>query len=328
MANKNKNKKKSSERVQNLFSSLNPALKNLAGGDEDIFKGFKAGSTLASSFFAPGGLGRVSEEADPYMIGNIGQFQDAFNRAGTRTTEATARLQGLQDLFTRAQQLTPEEQDIIARRRANLSGLSQEEEQYLKDSGQIGLNRSLQTSLRAIRSRFPGATGASSTIAARPTVATFADSTRQLLRDVGQEKISRSREALDAYDTSVGGINNSLFSRSAATGRSAADAGLAQDQFEAGNKLALGDKLTTLQQQLRDDILKRQGFNLQQGASERAGQLGLIFGSGQFSAAQTGRRTSEDLAREAIAKGIGQVPAFDFSSFPPPTNTDTYGTEA
>lgn len=299
------------ELPQNTLNSgaLFHILGQLSNENQGAARGFFSGVPLAEQFFSDGSLGRV-DEASSIDPATIQRLRRAASISGLRSPEAAERIGGLGDLFQRAQRESAGETEVTDLRRENLAGLTPEEEQLLRDQGQTGLNRGLQTALRSVKNNFSGATGAASTRAAQPIISQFTDAQRGLERDIGIEKIQRKRDALNSFENTVRGIQGDIFARSAATGDLFSRAGLAQEQFESQDSLQKNQQLLSALTAAGNDSLNRRQLNMSNLAAEKAGQIGLIFGSGQFGGAETGRREALAAAREA-ASVAGE--ASDFS---------------
>lgn len=221
-----------------------------------------------------------------------------------------------------AKQLTPDEQLALDTRRNRLQGFSDPELNALREQQLVELNRAQQTALEQ------GAAG--NLIADRNQAGLVRDlgrdrlnATSDLERDLFIANIDERNRALDAFEGLSTGLSQRGVDRTLAGGsafnqallnRDLARAEFGLNAAEASNRQLLdrqrfeeeksANRLSTLGNTLfanRADQLNRRLFNLDQLAREKQGQLGLIFGAGQFGAQQQAQRFGNNIANQQLA---------------------------
>lgn len=247
--------------------------------------------------------------------------------------------------YQNARNISPLLQEAVDAQRASLQGLQQPELLALRESLESSANRNLQSGIAQLQAGGLVNGGAAGT--STPITAQYADAQRGLQRDVllAQQQareaalnrfsdtaqtidnngFARAQAALSALSGNVQGIENELFNRQlnannqftntlgSSIDRSGA---LATNAFNVANTLNtqnIADRTQRLQnfanfnQNLRNDILARQIFNLNQVAAEKAGLTTSIFDAAGFAAAQEGRKEANALAEKQIeaAKAFG-----------------------
>lgn len=369
-----------------LIPGADQQILNTLGGADSPSAGFQAGQQLAQRHFNPLSLGRIGTDApsldrDPNLLdigGTLRRVQDSVDRgAGTSSLarrglndlgvlagQTRSRNKGNERILDRRDQLTRGNRlsdiadnlsrsgnvrDLVSRRTSALQGLSQPELQARRDQGDTALNQGLESALRSIRSRFPGASGPAASRAALPAVNAFAQGKTNLERDLIVEDANRRRAALDSFENTVRGVEGDEFARlfgSTQAGedllrrdvaadealvrgigqdtfnqrlqssQALDDARLRQEQFERTDELANLDRLIGVQNTARQDIFNRNKFDLDQLAKEKAGRLGLIFGGGQLGTASQAQQEANEIAREAIAQGSAfSIPEVELPDF-------------
>lgn len=246
---------------------------------------------------------------------------------------------------------TTYEQEVIDRRRAGLDGLTAQENTALREQGQAGLDRAFQTNLRAglAQNNLAGRQGGANSNLLRDLNLDSLQANRGLSRDILLANIDERNRRLNEYQDLATGLSNRafdrrlqgntalsgiLFNRDTANAQqrlSAAEAInqnlLDRQRFEESSRAnryaTYGNTLFAAQQ----DALNRRLQNLNQLAKEKQGQIGLLFGSGQFGAAQQAQNRSFDLAQQGLNSIQGfeipeiTIPEFNFTPISSPIDS-------
>jgi hypothetical protein len=276
------------------------ALKKLSGGDKIIEDAFGAGQSLGDLWFAPGIMGRVRQDMSPEEGELLSRYRGESWVGGKRSGEGQQSMDYLADLARTAGTRSAETQDLIRRRTEALQGLSQPELMARKENSMADMNRGLQTALRSIRSRFPGAAGAASSKAAQPAIAEYGNAQRGLANDLIQTDAALKREALGSLEGLVRGVERDEFSMKADARNSYADRLLGREQWETADRADRLDRYANYFNNLKTDLLNREVFNLGQKRDELGGRVGTVMSSGSFGAGRSAFKESMDLAREQL----------------------------
>lgn len=256
------------------MTNLEAMLSQLAAGDSKIKDALFAGLSLS-------GLG--SSTASPtdgfFSFGSLGRVHDQLSP-------------DVANLMARSQSdvISPDQVDAMRRMKGNLGGFSPQEINVFEDRANQQVSQGLQGDLRQLGSslRLGGTpiTGGYQGTAAMPLLRAAADSRMNAARDITLANIDEKRRALSEF----GNFGNAL----------------AQERFA---RLQNGQDFTMA---ARNDLFNRQAFNLGQLGREKSGQLGLIFNSGAFGAAQQARRDAAKAAEKAASVSFAAPGGFGF----------------
>jgi hypothetical protein len=231
------------------------------------------------------GIGLAESFFPPGILGGVVDAPDP-------TALAALNLQGI--LANQAFQRDPNIQALIDRRMSIIGGLTPEETTVFREQAGEQLNQGLQTALRSLRARTPGIGGLAPFIGADPTIRSFAEAQRGIERDLIAQNLGLKEQRL----------------------RGASDLVRDIDALEAQKRLGATQQFFGSAMGLSQDWLNRQIFNIGQREKERAGQLGLIFGSGGFGAAKEAADRSYELGQKAIeAAKEAKIPIPSFPNF-------------
>jgi hypothetical protein len=310
---------------------LGEGLKDIAGGDAAIEKGFEGGAKIGASLFAPGSLGRVDESASADQIAIDARLK------GLSEPNVDPLLQGSLDRANKnaedAQTLNPELQNVLDLRKAALGGLSSDQLLATKEMAQAGMNQSLTSAVRALRvgQGGQGPRGAASNIGTIPLTSQYANSQADLSRQLILDDWKSKQDALGAYSGDAKDIIGGFETNKLQTNQAASNA--------ATN--AINDRSTRFNNYvnyntaLRNDLYSRQLQNLNTVAAEKSGQASAIFGGGSFAAQQAGEVKSFELANKNLElqkdifknnySGGGGGGEEDSSTSPGSGDEDTFG---
>lgn len=275
---------------------LAQGLKDIAGGDAAIEKGFEGGAKIGAALFAPGSLGRVSEEAsedqlaiDARLKGLADPNVDPLLQKAIDRTEKTA------DDF---QTLDPNLQQVLDLRKAALGGLNSEQLLATKEMAQQSMNQSLTSAVRALRvgQGGGGPRGAAANIGTIPLTSQYATSQADLSRKLILDQYKAQADARDAFAADskdiIGGFQANRLSANQAANNAAITA--INDRSNRFNNYI------NYNTALRNDLYGRQLQNLNTVAAEKSGQASSIFGGGAFAAQQQGEQKSFELAEKNL----------------------------
>lgn len=275
---------------------LGEGLKDMAGGDPVLEKGFEGGAKIGASLFAPGSLGRVDESA------SADQTAIDLRLKGLSEPNVDPLLQGSLDRANKtaedAQTLNPELQNVLNLRKAALGGLSSDQLLATKEMAQQGMNQSLTSAVRALRvgQGGGGPRGAAANIGAIPLTAQYANSQADLSRKLILDDYESKRQALDSYSGDarniIGGFEQNRIAANTAS-QNAATTAITDRSSRFNNYINYNTAL-------RNDLYSRQLQNLNTVAAEKSGQAAAIFGGGAFAAEQEGQKKSFELAKEGL----------------------------
>jgi hypothetical protein len=265
----------------------------MAGGDKIVENALGTGVKLGNEFFPLGSLGRVQSELTPDVSATLERA-----RLGPLQKNMAQVETGLSNLATNAGNVDPTLQAIMERRQAGLEGLTSPELTALREQGEFGLDRSMATAMRQA--------GASNMLAGRqgavqgaqiPGIAEArALGGANLERDILLQNVAERNKRLADYQQLATDIDTNKYARQR---QSLGDLGTFS-QAQQGLDLASLKNYQDYLQQTRDDVLKRQVFNLGQLGQEKAGQIGMIFGAGQVGSGQSAQAQSYELGKESI----------------------------
>lgn len=151
-----------------------------------------------------------------------------------------------------------------------------------------------------------------------------------LAGDIQARRFGQTQQALGGLEGLRQQSESDVFNRQQQARQAFEGALFQREQAELGDRRNAFDRFVNFQRDLDLRLLDRQRINLNLLEKEKAGQAGTIFGFGGFRAAQEGRQTAEDIARQqieaskdiariqadAFAGGFPSGPAFDFGSNP------------
>lgn len=279
-------------------------------GREQIATGqIQGGIKTGKEVLPEGSLGRAA--------GNT-QLGTALGRAqaGTQLNTSLGRASDLQvDLNMIRQGTSSEVADIIARRKANLAGMTGEEQQAQRAIQKEQIDKQTETARRrlsAIQSS-QGLRGGTAATQQSQVLQAGVKTRAEFERDLFLSNLQMKREALSAYEQSVGAAEKS------ATERQYAQAELAK--FNVGQRAQT--EQFNLAQQLRERqlqeanlnrIAEQERFNLGQQLQERQLQeanLNRALEQERFNLAQVAR---EKEAQIAIGMGQAQLISGDIAS--------------
>lgn len=309
-----KTKKKKPPKVPKVTSSnsfinsLIPSLRQITNNDAAILKGMVGGGDLASRFFSPGMLGRLDENVmgDPEVANILGMAR----RNAENDAPELAETYGIaKDEYGRARELTPLEQEMLAVARQQAKGLDPTQLTALREGGSydaqgnftpgdVALNRALNNTMRSVQANnlVSGIRGRAGTIAAQPAMAARMAAGADLERRLILDDFNAKNAGQQFLTKTLGSVNEGMDKRVSlaleAMGRGAT--ALENSRMNRFNNYS------NVVSNIRNDVLYRQQFNLNQIAAENAGMLGGIFGGGQFAATQQGSKQSFDLASDQL----------------------------
>lgn len=304
---------------------LNPGLLThagnlLANGDPAISQGFSAGGNIGQALFGNGALGRVREVLSPEQVELFMRQKAESYQGGQRSPEAASALSMLQGAAqSEGQSIDPYVKQALELRQSQLGGFSPQEFQLMRETGAEQLNRQLQTGLRAanLRNNVAGIEGGARGIVPQDLAVQALQARRGLERDLQVENLAEKQRRLSGFENLAQSVSNENFQRRNASINNYNNALFGREQFETADRAARLQAFTDFQRGLEDFVLQRQVFNLGQAAAEKSGYLSSFLGGGQFAAAQQGRKTAEELAREQIAaaREAKLAPGIDLSPF-------------
>lgn len=275
---------------------LGEGLKDMAGGDEAIEKGFQGGAKIGAALFAPGSLGRVSETATEDQTAIDARLK------GLSEPNVDPLLQGSLDRANKAaedaQTLDPELQNVLNLRKAALGGLSSTELLATKEMAQQSMNQSLTSAVRALRvgQGGQGPRGAAANIGTIPLTSQYANSQADLSRQLILDDWKSKQDALGAYSGDakdiIGGFQTNKLQANQAASNVATN--VVNDRSTRFNNYV------NYNTALRNDLYSRQLQNLNTIAAEKSGQASAIFGGGSFAAQQQGEVKSFELANKNL----------------------------
>lgn len=283
------------------------ALNQVAGKDKTLQAGFAGGQTLGNLYFNDGSMGRIDKQTydGTYVPDELKRASAAFeqnaNTAGTASADMDASMKGLSDYAMTAGNRTPEMQAMLDRRMAALGGLGTEEGTAIRENAQADMNTGLSTALRSLKGRYPGATGAAGSLAAMPALGQFAGQSRGLARDMSTLDANMKRDALNGYSTDLQSVVNAENARKAAGWGAYNTAAGNRDSMLATNKANAMNSWGnwTAGQDARN--LGVNQWNLGQKNAETAGQLGMIWGGGNFAQGKQTADQAYDLGKKQIS---------------------------
>lgn len=291
---------------------LTSAIEQLAGGDANLKNSFLAGlgiSGLGSptvdasqGFFPFGSLGRVTDTLQPDQAELLNRFKGESFIGGQRSGETQAGLDFLFNLRDTAGQTDPVLQEILDLRRGGLEGLTGQELQGFREQGAEEINRQLQTGLRglSIGAAGRGVRGGAAGIGSRDLVRQSVDARGDLERDLFLANVAERNRRLNEFQGLASQIDNNRFGRQFEAGTAAQQALFGTEQAETSDRLNRLNQFANLQEGIRNSLLQRQIFNINQLGREKAGQLGVLFGAGGFGAQQGAQQQAFDLAGEQL----------------------------
>lgn len=295
---------------------LNPelltSLRNLAGENEALRKGLESGLDLSglggpnaspsSGFFGFGSLGRVG---DTLNVDQSQMLQEARKVTPQVSPEAQ---QGLTDLAIRSREqrnIDPgylHAQTVAAQR---LGGLTAPEMTALREQGQAEINRQLQTNMRnlGLQNAAQGLRGGAAMAPAVDFSRGALDARRNLERDLLLANVAERRNALQDFTNVSQGINAADLANAQQRDQNILSLIGAGQQQQNLNEAQRQNRLTNYSNvfnQINQDLLGRNVFNLGQLEKEKAGQLGLLFGTAGLSSQEQARKESLDLANKQL----------------------------
>lgn len=275
---------------------LSEGLKDIAGGDAAIEKGFEGGAKIGASLFGEGSLGRVDENASSDQLDIQGRLKDLSG------PNVDPLLQGSLDRANKtaddAQTINPELQNVLDLRKSALGGLDATQLLATKEMAQSGFNQSLTSAVRALRigQGSNGPSGPASNIGTIPLTAQYANSQADLSRKLILDQYNAQKEARDSYSSDardiVGGFQSNRLAANKAAGDAATGA-LADRTSRFNNYINYNTAL-------RQDLYARRLQNLNTIQAEKSGQAAALFGGGSFAAQQEGEKKSFDLAEKNL----------------------------
>ena len=240
--------------------------------------------------------------------------------------------------YQNAGNVDPVLQEIMDRRKAGLEGLTAPELTALREQGNSGMNQAMQTAMRQanvgnlMANRSGNVQGA-----AMPGIAQARSlGQAQLERDILLANVAERDKRLNEYQGLGSEIDTNKFNRTQSTlgslgafnqTQAGIDLGntqnyqglIAQTEANKFNRLNTADQnfanynqnqsgidlanLNNYQNYLttaRNDTLQRQIYNIGQLGQEKAGQIGMIFGAGEFGAGQDASNKANEIAKQNI----------------------------
>jgi hypothetical protein len=121
------------------------------------------------------------------------------------------------------------------------------------------------------------------------------------LQPQSQFEYGANRQGLNEAGEFVSSTDQNRFANTLGAGSTYENALYNRNQAEIADRQGRLNNFAGYQNTLANQTLARQQYNLDQLAQEKAGQLGLVFGAGQFGAANQAAREATAVAREGIA---------------------------
>lgn len=285
--------------------SLVADVSSLAGTDKNVQAAMQAGLGLSGlgsattpagqGFFAPGSLGRVHDTLSPDVSAEMWTAQ--AGPVGSRNYFDTSAA-AMTNLLNTSGNVDPVLQDVMARRKAGLEGLTAPEMTAMRESGAQEMDRSMMGAMRAAQAQnISGNRVGNVTNAAMPEIARARSLGQSALeRDLMLANVAERNKRLGEYQGLASEIDQNRFNRMTASASNLGNLSLGQQQMDIAARQNYQDFLM----KARDDVLKRQIFNLGQLGQEKAGQIGMIFGAGEFGSAEAARKDAYKLGMEGI----------------------------
>lgn len=265
-----------------------------------IGMGEQFGRNIGNEFYSEGSLGRLEETLSPEELLAQEQIKNFAATAGVQSQDVKNLIAQQQGILTNAQQLSDVELEAIGVSRAALQGLNAPEMEALRSAARANIQGAVQAEARQLaKTQARGQVFGSAATAQRRLLGQGAvRETRNLERDLLIKNIDVKQAAQNQF--------NSLISQTEANraGRTSAASGQLSGTLltdEANRTTAqtnanktYGDMATTLADKLRQ--LKE--FNLNQGAAEKAGQIGSVFGGIGAVSSEAGLQAGQEFARK------------------------------
>lgn len=274
-----------------LQNAVAPAL-NLAG----------LGSDPSTGFFADGSLGRVDEKqtaTQNAILDAAKANQAASTVVNPYTTQA---LQGLSTLSSNAGKVDPNLQLALDTRKAGLEGYTPAEMQAFREQQLPQMDAELNAALRAAKIGGLNANlSGGMSLAALPSIlAGSQNATRGLERDIFLSNIDEKAKRLSGFENLASNVDQNRYARTLESNNALGAMGQNQQQINvAGRSQSLQD-WSNVNQSIRDDLLGRNVFNLNQIGKEKAGQTGMLFGTLGLAGEREGSKQAFDLAKEQL----------------------------
>lgn len=187
-------------------------------------------------------------------------------------------------------------QEALAQRKAGLEGLTAPELQAAREQGLTGIDRQLQTALRGARASSLGSNveGAVNAIPIQNIAREAIQGRQGLERDLLLANVAERNKRLGEYENLANTISQNQANRST---------------LAANLRNQSLNTLSNITQGARQDVLNRELFNLNQLAKEKAGQLGLLFGTLGLASQNEAQKNAFDLAKQQLEIARSQAGA-------------------
>lgn len=249
---------------------------------------------------------------DPYRqyVDQLGASASTdYQNSGRTSTGLQSALDRMTGLANTAGDRDPTLQGILNRLLTESKGYTADEEQRFREEGQGGMNRALQTGLRAARGIANGANfgGGAAGALGYGAMQNFATANRDLTRKLFLDNLARKDTKLTAAQGLAGTLDQNSYDRRFQTTSALGEAQFQSQQANRQDRLANFDRVRDITQGQQTFAANLQKLNNDSLTAWQLGDMNAGLSGGSYVDTRKDTETAFDLQKKAIEKMGGSA---------------------